>query len=122
MTVEEYLDAVPEPQRATLVALRAMLAAILPDAEQGISYGVPAFKIGGVPVAGFAYATRHCSYFPHSGGVIEQVKPELLAGYDTGKGTLRFPVDRPPSEALVRRLVELRLAMLEPDRSGDDGR
>jgi uncharacterized protein YdhG (YjbR/CyaY superfamily) len=58
------------------------------------------------------YAKRHCSYFPHSGAVIEQVEPDLLAGYDWAKGTLRFPVDQPPSEALVRRLVEIRQAML----------
>ncbi len=114
MTVDEYLEAAPEPQRSTLLELRALLALILPDAEQAMSYGVPAFKVGGKPVAGYAHAKRHCSYFPHSGAVIAQVEPELLEGYDWSKGTLRFPVDRMPDEALVRRLVELRLAMPEP--------
>lgn len=114
MTVDEYLDTAPEPQRSTLLELRALLASILPEAEQAMSYGVPAFKVGGKPVAGYAHAKRHCSYFPHSGTVIAQVEPELLEGYDWSKGTLRFPVDRMPDEALVRRLVELRLAMPEP--------
>lgn len=113
MTVDEYLDAAPEPQRSTLRELRAMLAAILPEAEEGISYGVPAFKVAGKAVAGYAYAKHHCSYFPHSGSVIEHVEPELLEGYDSAKGTLRFPVDEAPDEALVRSLVEIRLAMLE---------
>jgi uncharacterized protein YdhG (YjbR/CyaY superfamily) len=113
MTIDEYLDAAPEPQRSTLIKLRAMLASLLPDADEGMSYGVPAFKVGGKPIAGYAYAKRHCSYFPHSGSVIAQVEPELLAGYDWAKGTLRFPVDQPPDEGLVRRLVELRLAALE---------
>lgn len=113
MTVDEYLDAAPEPQRSTLLELRALLASILPEAEQAMSYGVPAFKVGGKPVAGYAHAKRHCSYFPHSGTVIAQVEPELLEGYDWSKGTLRFPVDRMPDEALVRRLVEIRLAMPE---------
>lgn len=113
MTVDEYLDTAPEPQRSTLLELRALLASILPEAEQAMSYGVPAFKVGGKPVAGYAHAKRHCSYFPHSGTVIAQVEPELLEGYDWSKGTLRFPVDRMPDEALVRRLVEIRLAMPE---------
>jgi uncharacterized protein YdhG (YjbR/CyaY superfamily) len=112
VTVDEYLAAAPEPQRSTLRELRATLASILPDAEEGMSYGVPAFKVEGKAVAGYAHARRHCSYFPHSGAVIAQVEPELLEGYDWSKGTLRFPVDRAPSAELVRRLVELRLAML----------
>ena len=113
MTVDEYLDAAPEPHRTTLREVRAMLQSLLPDAEEGLSYGVPAFKVGGTPVAGYAHAKRHCSYFPHSGAVIARVEPELLEGYDWSKGTLRFPIDRPPGRELVRRLVELRLAMLE---------
>jgi uncharacterized protein YdhG (YjbR/CyaY superfamily) len=113
MTVDEYLDAAPEPQRSTLTQLRAMLASILPEAEEGMSYGVPAFKVGEKSVAGYAHAKRHCSYFPHSGSVIPHVEPELLEGYDWSKGTLRFRVDQIPDEALVRRLVEIRLAMLE---------
>lgn len=113
MTVDEYLDATPEPQRSTLIRLRAMLASIMPQAEEGISYGVPAFKVGGKSVAGYAAAKAHCSYFPHSGSVISQVEPELLEGYDWAKGTLRFPVDSVPDEALIRRLVEIRLTMLE---------
>jgi uncharacterized protein YdhG (YjbR/CyaY superfamily) len=113
MTVDEYLDDTPEPQRSTLTQLRAMLASILPDAEETISYGVPAFKVGGVAVAGYAAAKQHCSYFPHSGSVISQVEPTLLEGYDWSKGTLRFPVDTVPERALIRRLVEIRLALLE---------
>ena len=113
MTVDEYLDATPEPQRTTLIQLRAMLASILPQAEEGIAYGVPAFKVNGKAVAGYAAAKRHCSYFPHSGSVISQVEPELLEGYDSAKGTLRFPIDTVPEEALIRRLVEVRLTMLQ---------
>jgi uncharacterized protein YdhG (YjbR/CyaY superfamily) len=112
VTVDAYLSAAPEPQRSTLEELRATLASILPQAEEGMSYGVPAFKVDGKAVAGYAYATRHCSYFPHSGSVLSLVEPELLEGYDWSKGTLRFPVDQAPSAHLVRRLVEIRLAML----------
>ena len=116
MTIDEYLESTPEPHRATLSALRAMLAVILPEGEEGISYGVPAVRLHGTPVAGYAHAKKHCSYFPHSGSVIEQVEPELLEGYDWAKGTLRFPVDHPPDEALIRRLVEIRVGMLDDSR------
>ena len=113
MTVDEYLDAAPEPQQTTLRKLRTMLTAMLPEAEEAISYGVPAIEVGGKAVAGYAWAKRHCSYFPHSGAVLERVEPELLEGYDWAKGTLRFPVDHVPEQQLVRRLIDLRLAMLE---------
>lgn len=111
--IDTYLAGTPEPQRSSLTRLRGMLSSILPDADEGLSYGVPAFKIGDTPVAGFAYAKRHCSYFPHSGVVLRQVEDALLEGYDWAKGTLRFPVDAVPEEQLVRRLVELRLAEIK---------
>jgi len=112
VTVDEYLEAAPEPQRSTLNELRATIASLLPDADEGMSYGMPAFKVGGKSVAGYAYFSRHCSYFPHSGSVLDRVEPELLEGYSWSKGTLRFPVDQAPSGTLVRRLVEVRLEML----------
>jgi uncharacterized protein YdeI (YjbR/CyaY-like superfamily)/uncharacterized protein YdhG (YjbR/CyaY superfamily) len=121
VTVEEYLASAPEPQQTTLRALRAMLASMLPDAEEGLSYGVPAFTVDGTPVAGYAHAKRHCSYYPHSGQVIDRVEPELLEGYDWSTGTIRFPVDRVPDEQLVRRLLDVRLSMLSDDpQSGHD--
>lgn len=90
-----------------------MLVSMVPEGEEGISYGVPAIRVRGTPVAGYAYAKGHCSYFPHSGSVLSQVEPELLQGYDWAKGTLRFPVDRLPDEGLIHRLVELRLGLLD---------
>ena len=89
-----------------------MLRTLLPDAEEGLSYGVPAFKVDGTAVAGYAYFKNHCGYYPHSDTVLADVEPELLDGYDWERGTLRYPVDRPPSAELLERLVELRIAML----------
>lgn len=111
MTVDEYLEAQPEPQSTTLRDLRATLRRILPDAEERLSYGVPAFVVRGKAVAGYAGLARHCSYFPHSGAVLPELEDEL-AGYDWSKGTLRFPVDQPLPEPLVRRLVEVRMSHL----------
>lgn len=111
MTVSEYLDGAPEPQRTTLRALRATLKEILPEAEETISYGMPAFRVNGKAVAGYAYFKNHCSYFPHSGTVLPELAGEL-ADYKWTKGTLQFPVDEPMPESLLRRLVEVRLNQL----------
>lgn len=113
MSVDEYLAGAPEPQRTTLETLRRTLRSLLPAAEEGLSYGVPAFKVSGRPVAGFASFQRHCSYFPHSGSVLEALAGEL-EGYTWSKGALTFPVDRPLRASLVRRLVNERLKELRP--------
>lgn len=111
MTVDQYLAEAPEPHRSTLTKLRATLRELLPEATEEISYGMPAFKVGGKAVAGYAHFKNHCSYFPHSGSILPQVADEL-DDYEWSKGTLKFPVDQPPPKALVGRLVELRLEAL----------
>ncbi len=111
MTVDEYLDAAPEPQRTTLLELRRVLREILPDAAETISYGTPTLKVEGKAVAGYAYWKHHCSYFPHSGSVLSEAADEL-ASYEWSKGALRFPVDQPLAPSLVSRLVEIRLRQL----------
>ncbi len=112
MTVDEYIKAAPEPQQSTLRQVRATLAKLLPDAEEGLSYGVPAFRVGGTPVAGYAYFKGHCGFYPHSESVLPQVDPELLAGYKTAKGTVRFPIDEPLPEELVAQIVAIRIREL----------
>lgn len=107
MTVDEYLDGAPEPHQSTLRRLRKTLRSFLPDAVETLSYGMPAFKLGGKAIAGYAYFKDHCSYFPHSGSVLEVLSKEL-APYEWSSGTLRFPIDEPLPEDLVRRLVEER--------------
>jgi uncharacterized protein YdhG (YjbR/CyaY superfamily) len=110
-SVDEYLAEAPEPHRSTLVRLRANLRELLPGAEEGMSYGVPAIKVGGQAVAGYAYFKNHCSYFPHSGSILSQI-PDELSDYEWSQGTLRFSPDRPLPTELVRRLVDLRLEQL----------
>ena len=110
-TIDEYLEGAPEPQRSTLDALRRTLCEILPDSDQALSYGVPAFKVEGKAVAGYAYFKNHCSYFPHSGSVLPELADELRH-YEWSKGTLKFPVDEPLPRSLVVRLVEVRLDQL----------
>jgi uncharacterized protein YdhG (YjbR/CyaY superfamily) len=107
--IDEYLASLDEPKRATLTLLRATIMAIVPEAEQCISYRMPAFKLRGKTIAGFAAFKDHLSYLPHSGSVIPQLA-EQTAAYTSTKGSLHFPVDKPLPEALVRKLLEVRMA------------
>ena len=100
-----------KPKRDTLERLRASIVAQIPDAEQGMSYGAPAFKVGGKAVAGFAAAKNHLSYLPHSGSVLDDLGDEL-AGYEASKGSLRFAIDQPLPDELVHKLIAARLREL----------
>lgn len=73
---------------------------------------MPAYKLNGKYVAGFAAFKNHCSYFPYSGGVLETLASELDK-YVTSKGTVRFPIDKPLPKVLVRKMVKIRLAELK---------
>ena len=107
--IDEYLEDLEEPKRSTLEALRRTILEIVPEAEQGISYRVPAFRVEGKVIAGFAAFKDHLSYLPFSGGVLRRLGQELK-GYDKTLSALHFPVDRPLSSDLVRMLIEVRLA------------
>jgi len=109
--VDRYLAALEEPKRGTLEALRTSILEIVPEAEQSLSYGAPAFKIGGKAVAGFTAQKQHLSYLPHSGSVLTSLASDV-AGYETSKGTLRFAVDKPLPKRLVKKLVTARLREL----------
>ena len=110
--MDQYLARVPEPARGTLAKIRAAIrSAVPPEATEAISYGMPTFKYKG-PLLGFAAFSNHCSLFPMSPPVIEAFKKELK-GYQTSKGTIRFPVDKPLPATLVKKLVKARIAQNE---------
>lgn len=106
--IDEYLAPVPQPHRAALDALRAQLAALLPDATEGISYGIPTFKVGGKGVAGFGMYKNHCTYFPMSGSITAELAEELTS-YPTAKGSIRFAPDARLPDDVVEKLVAARL-------------
>jgi uncharacterized protein YdhG (YjbR/CyaY superfamily) len=111
--IDQYLEGLEEPKRGTLALLRQRILDVLPDAEQGISYGLPAFAVDGKTIAGFAAFKNHLSYLPHSGSVFPALADEL-GDYTFSAGALRFPVDRAPPAALVERLVRVRLSQAFP--------
>lgn len=108
--VDRYLARLDEETSRTLDELRRTLLELLTDAEQGLSYGVPAFRVDGKLVAGFSVAKHHLSYLPHSGTVLEAMSPTELEGHDASKGALRFTNDNPLSRDLVVKLVAARQA------------
>jgi len=112
--IDRYLAGVEEPKRATLSELRQTILGVVPDAEQGISYGVPAFKIRGKTIAGFAAFKHHLSYLPHSGSVFPELGDDL-AGYSMSSGALRFDIDKPLPKELVAKLIAVRLRQAFPD-------
>ena len=114
MTADEvnaYLAGLEEPKRSTLEALRRSVLAVVPDAEECISYGMPAFRVGGKVVAGLAAFKSHLAYLPHSGKVLADLG-DALTGYERTSGSLHFPIDEPLPDDLVRKLVDAKLAIL----------
>lgn len=107
--VDEYLAGVPEPARGTLIRIRATIRAAVPaEAAEAIGYGMPTFKYKGALLA-FAAFSNHCSLFPMSAALIVAFKDELKS-FETSKGTIRFPVDKPPPAELIKKIVKVRIA------------
>jgi uncharacterized protein YdhG (YjbR/CyaY superfamily) len=105
--VDQYLASLDQPKRGTLEALRRTILDILPEAEACMSYGLPAFRVQGKVIAGFAAFKNHLSYLPHSGSVFPEIKQEL-SQYKTSKGALQFPIDKALPKALVKKLIVVR--------------
>jgi uncharacterized protein YdhG (YjbR/CyaY superfamily) len=108
-TVDEYLATLDKDARRTLESVRASIHKAAPAAEETISDGSPAFRLHGKLLACFRGARTHCSYHPMSGRVVA-AEAKALAGFDTSKGAIRFPIGMPLPRPIVKRLVEARIA------------
>ena len=107
-TIDDYLAALSDDKRAALEKLRKTIRAVAPNAEECISYQLPAFRLNGMLVA-FGATVNHCAFYLMSSSMVETHKHELK-DYETSKGTIRFQVDKPLPAALVRKLVKARIA------------
>ena len=105
-THDDYLAAVTEDNRAALQKLRKAIKRAAPKAEECISYQLPAFRLNGKFLVAYGAATNHCAFYP--GSTVKALKDELK-GYDTSKGTIRFPANKPLPSTLVRKLIKLRI-------------
>lgn len=106
-SLESYLAQTPEPHQQALLNLRKAILASLPEAEEVMHYGMPAFKVNGKVILWMAAMKNHCSFFP--GSTLDQFRDELT-GYKLGKGTIQFRPDKPIPEELVRKLCLARVA------------
>jgi uncharacterized protein YdhG (YjbR/CyaY superfamily) len=109
--VDAYLASLPADQRAALQKLRKTIASAAPDAEEGFSYGLPAFRVRGRPLVCYGASTNHCSFYPMSPAVLH-ANAGKLKGYELSKGTIRFVPGTPLPAAVVRTIVKARLSEL----------
>lgn len=105
--IDHHLKKFSGAQLETLQHLRETILSIVPQAKETLSYGMPAFEIDGKVVAGFDGFKNHCSYFPHSGSVLEELEdfPEWC---EVSKGTLKFPIGKKLPKTLVRKMISVR--------------
>jgi uncharacterized protein YdhG (YjbR/CyaY superfamily) len=108
-SIDGYLKGVPENRRQALKDLRKKILSIIPEAQECISYRMPAFRVNGMVVAGFAATTKGCSYFPFSGSTLKTLGP-LVSRYEQTKSSLHFSPEVPLPLTLVRKLIKTRIA------------
>ena len=114
-TIDEYLASVPDDKREALEKLRTTIKSIAPEVEECISYQMPAFRLHGRMLLGFAAAKNHCSLYPWSASAIDVLADEL-ADFNTSKGTIRFQPDKPIPDDLIRKIIDYRIS--ENDSKG----
>ena len=107
-TIDEYLAALNEDQRAALEKVRRTIQAVAPKAEECISYQLPAFRLNGKLLVGFGASTKHCAFYPMSSTTVAAHKDDLK-GWETSAGTVRFQPDKPLPASLLRKLVKARI-------------
>ena len=109
--IDEYLKNVSTPQKAALERVRKVVKQIVPDAEEVISYGMPAFKVNKQYLIYFAAFKNHMSIFPTADPMIAAIGE--LSKFRTSKGTLQFTEDNPIPEPLIKEIITHRLKALQ---------
>ncbi len=110
-TVEGYLNNLEPPQKVELERIRALIKKETPGAQESISYQMPAFKYKGKPLIYYGAFKDHMSIFPTSGPIAELEKD--LEEFSTAKGTLKFTLDKPIPDEIIKKLVQTRIKQIE---------
>jgi len=120
-SVSEYIASRPKHTQAALKQVRAAIQKAVPEAEEGISYQIPVYKLKGVMVIYFAGWKEHFSLYPAKEDLVAQFKKEL-AGYELSKGTIRFPFSDGVPTKLIERLAKFRVKQLKTRDQGKGSR
>jgi len=107
-SVEDYIKGSPKESQSTLRELRKLVKALAPEAEEVISYGMPAFKLNGKGFVAYAGYKKHVGFYPMSGTFLQTFKKELT-GYKTSVGAIQFPLSEPLPVALIKKLIKMRV-------------
>jgi uncharacterized protein YdhG (YjbR/CyaY superfamily) len=108
-TIDEYLAGLKADQRVALEKLRKTIRASAPGVEECISYGIPAFRLNGRSLVFFGAWANHCSFYPGSARTLKEFRNDLK-DFQVTKGTVRFSPDNPLPLAVVKKLVNARIA------------
>ena len=106
-SVDEYIATLPEDVQSALQRVRSTIRKAVPGAEEVISYQMPAYKLHGVGMLGFAGWKRHYSLYGATGRVVAALKRDR-ATYEVSKGTIRFPLSQPVPVKLIARIAKIR--------------
>lgn len=115
LEIDQYISAQKEPEKSLLKMMRKMILEIEPELKQGISYGIPAFKLGKDVVCGIGARKSGCSFYPFSGSVLAALKTDLVK-YKQTKSALHF--DTPLPKTLVRKLMTQRMVQILVKKKG----
>src|SRR5437764_13602863 len=115
-TVDEYLASVNSDHSKALQKIRETVHAVAPNAQECISYGIPAFRLNGRALVFFGAWANHCAFYPGSPASLKRFRSDLK-GFQLSKGTIRFSPDNPLPVALVKKLVKARVAQIDDDRT-----
>ena len=108
--VKNYYDNAPSPHRQTMLEMRERILQIIPEAQEVVSYAMPAFRVDGEVVAGLLANKEHVGYYPFSGSILK-LFPEELAKFTTTKSAIHVPVDKPLTKTLLAKLIKARIAL-----------
>ncbi len=109
-TTDAYIAGFPEAAQQAMQHIRALIVKTVPAVSESISYAMPTFKLNGAPLVYFAAYKHHIGFYP-----APVAHPDFttdLAGYKTGKGSVQFPLDRPMPDALILKILQHRLQLL----------
>ena len=105
--VASYLNGFSPEVREKLNAIRTLVAALAPEAELGMNYGIPTFKLQGKNLVHFAAFKKHLGFYPTPSGITQFAQE--LTDYECSKGTIKFPINDPLPMDLIKKITRFRI-------------